>query len=89
MSMENRLYLVPYEVDQVRHIEVRTEVCRGCLDRQCTHVCPAECYVVSEGRLEFNYEGCLECGSCRAACDQQAIDWKYPRGGFGIHLRYG
>jgi ferredoxin like protein len=89
MSIENRLYLVPSEVDRERHIQVRLDDCSTCIGRDCTRVCPAQCYVLADGRVEFNYEGCLECGSCRIACDAQAIDWKYPRGGFGIHLRYG
>jgi ferredoxin like protein len=89
MSIENRLYLVPYQVDPERHIEVKVDACSACIGRQCTQVCPAECYVFADGRLEFNFEGCLECGSCRIVCEEDAIDWKYPRGGFGTHFRYG
>ncbi|HOV79032.1 MAG TPA: hypothetical protein PK728_02920, partial [Bacillota bacterium] len=49
-------------------------------------------YTVKEGESEisFDYAGCLECGTCRAVCPKKgAIDWRYPRGGFGINYRYG
>jgi NAD-dependent dihydropyrimidine dehydrogenase PreA subunit len=36
-----------------------------------------------------SYEGCLECGTCMIACSEGAIDWRNPRGGFGVSLRYG
>jgi ferredoxin like protein len=89
MSLEERLYSVLFNVDRERHITVRTEVCFSCAEKPCAALCPAQCYSVAEGELEFNYEGCLECGTCRKVCAAGAIDWKYPRGGFGVHFRYG
>lgn len=89
MTVENRLYTVLFLPDRRRHIAVRPELCARCVERWCTHVCPAGCYTYVEGKMEFAYEGCLECGTCLKVCDNAAIDWKYPRGGFGAHFRYG
>ncbi|MCX5998444.1 MAG: hypothetical protein NTU41_02335 [Chloroflexi bacterium] len=50
---------------------------------------PAECFKLREGKVGFAYEGCLECGSCRIVCDKSAIEWSYPRGGFGISFEFG
>ncbi len=89
MSIEDRLYTVLYQVDRERHILVKTEFCAECNEKWCISICPAQCYKFVEGKLEFAYEGCLECGACQKACDKGAIDWKYPRGGLGVHFRYG
>ncbi|MEK6545549.1 MAG: ferredoxin family protein, partial [Nitrospinota bacterium] len=32
-------------------------------------------------------EGCLECGTCRIACE--FIEWRNPKGGYGVCYRYG
>ena len=89
MIIENRLYTVLFRVDRERHITIKTELCQGCLEKWCTCICPAECYRIVDGKMEFSYEGCLECGACRKVCDREAIDWRYPRGGFGVCFRYG
>jgi len=36
----------------------------------------------------LSWEGCLECGTCFIACDQRALTWDYPRGGYGFSYRY-
>jgi ferredoxin like protein len=89
MTIDNRLYTVLFRADRERHIVVKTEICGACLEKSCTFICPAGCYQLVEDKIEYSYEGCLECGACRQVCDREAIDWKYPRGGFGICLRYG
>jgi ferredoxin like protein len=38
---------------------------------------------------KYNYEGCLECGSCKFACPKGAVDFSYPRGGYGVYYKYG
>ncbi len=89
MTMEQRLALDHYNVDGEPHIRVKAEACRECHLRACLYVCPAECFKLAEDRVSFGYEGCLECGSCRIACDRGAIDWSYPRAGFGISYEFG
>lgn len=37
--------------------------------------------------IVIGYEGCLECGACRIGCRHDNINWKFPRGGFGIQFR--
>ena len=78
------------KVDSEKHITVKPEVCRNCRAKYCLHVCPAQVYSLNkEGNIELDLDGCLECGTCRVACRLGSIEWHYPRGGFGIQLKYG
>lgn len=54
-------------------------------------VCPAGLYRLEEdGRLSFNHEGCLECGTCRVLSGGKVIkSWTHPKGGMGIEYRLG
>ena len=81
--------LVSYHVDQEPHIKVNREVCQACTHRACTFTCPARCYEWNEGkgRIDFAYEACLECGTCLLVCDKGALDWNFPRGGYGVQFR--
>jgi ferredoxin like protein len=89
MITDDIFELVSYDIDEEAHIRVNNEVCRQCPHRACTFVCPARCYQWNEerGRVDFAYESCLECGTCLITCDRGALDWKYPRGGFGVRYR--
>jgi ferredoxin like protein len=88
MTIDHLLALVHYDVDRHAHITVDTARCTLCPHRDCLTTCPAQCYVLSsEGQMEFSYEACLECGTCRIVCDRDAIVWEYPRGGFGMGFR--
>ena len=89
MTMEQRLALNHYDVDTEAHIKVRPDVCQECDQQPCLYVCPAECFKFKEGKISFSHEGCLECGSCRVSCTREAIEWSYPRPGFGISYEYG
>ncbi|HXZ35768.1 MAG TPA: ferredoxin family protein [Thermodesulfobacteriota bacterium] len=89
MKVEDKLALNKFEIDKEVHIQVEEKLCPDCDLKPCLYVCPAECYQLRENHVTFSYEGCLECGSCRLACDRQAIRWVYPRGGFGICYQYG
>ncbi len=89
MKIEEKLALNKFDVDQEAHIKLKEEICQKCEWRICLYICPAECYTLREDKISFDYEGCLECGSCQIACDKGAIEWSYPRGGFGISYEYG
>lgn len=90
LRVEQRLALNSYVVDKEPHIRVKYDVCRSCIDKPCTYVCPARLYTIDEdGNLHFNHVGCLECGACRLACPHGAIEWSYPRGGRGVHYQFG
>ncbi len=89
-SVEKRLTLTKFIIDKKPHIEVNYEICRKCESRICVKACPAGLYTIDEnGELRFNYEGCLECGTCKMVCPLNAIKWNFPRGGFGVYYQFG
>ncbi len=53
--------------------------------------CPAGLYKVDEnGNVQFDYAGCMECGTCRILCGETILKrWNYPNGTFGIEYRCG
>lgn len=91
MRIEDKLYLIGYNVDHdFSHLDISDpEACKSCEKKQCTYVCPASVYTYDEkeDRISINYDACVECGTCRIACD--FISWKYPRGGFGVLYKFG
>jgi len=91
MDPAAKLSVDVFKNDQESHIIIKQEVCRGCELKPCLRICPGGLYSVSEetGEILIEYAGCLECGSCRVACPHGALEWNYPRGGFGVQYRYG
>ena len=90
LSVDQRLALVKFEVDKTPHITIDKEKCETCESKPCIPACPAGLYSLGEdGKLHFNYEGSLECGTCRIICPLGAIKWNYPRGGFGVWFQFG
>ena len=89
MITDDIFELVSYRVAEEAHIRVSREVCRGCTHRACTNTCPARCYEwnAEKERIDFAYEACLECGTCLIICDRGALEWHYPKGGFGVRFR--
>ncbi len=78
-----------YRLDREAHIIVDYEKCRTCPHKACLTACPAQCYLSQEETgVVFNYEGCLECGTCYVVCDQDALKWNYPKGGYGVSYRF-
>jgi ferredoxin like protein len=73
------------------HLRIRdAAVCLRCEAKECTFACPAENYrVEDDGRVSLQWEGCLECGTCRVICPHANVCWKYPDGGYGVRYRYG
>jgi len=95
-TLAEKLYLVRFKTDTESHLKVDLEKCKTCKDKKCIYICPAEVYklVVSGAKLmdakeniAVSFEACLECGTCRIACE--FIEWKNPKGGFGVCYRYG
>lgn len=89
VKIEDKLALNKFDLDRESHIRIREDICQNCREQSCLYVCPAECFRLSQGRVTFSFEGCLECGSCKAVCKKEAIDWTLPRAGFGICYQYG
>ena len=78
--------------DTESHIEIDAEKCRArCARRHCVRLCPAGLYEWNEeaGKMVVEYAGCLECGTCLVACREEALSWRYPRGGYGVQYRHG
>ena len=91
LSVDDKLARVTFDVDRNAHITVEKGLCKACTTRPCLIICAAENYKWDHERdaLIFNYEGCLECGACRIVCPRDAIDWSYPKGGYGVRYRFG
>ncbi|AFQ44426.1 ferredoxin family protein [Desulfosporosinus meridiei] len=93
MKLDDKLYLVRFNTDKLSHIKIANpSVClQQCQDKPCTRFCPAHVYDwdEEEKRIAVGYEGCLECGTCLIGCPFGNIDWKYPRGGFGVSWKNG
>ncbi len=92
MDIEEKLYLNRFQPDKHPHLRVinRDFCVNECGLKPCTYICPAKVYTWDEQdqRILTAYEGCVECGTCRYACPDN-IDWRNPRGGFGIMYRFG
>ena len=89
MIIEDKLYQTRYNTDTTPHIRVDTSLCEDCSEMPCLFICPVQAYKLQDGKLNFQWEGCVECGACRIVCPSDAIVWSYPRGGFGVCFRYG
>jgi ferredoxin like protein len=89
ISIEDKLAVNKYDIDRDVHIKFDENICKTCDKHTCLYICPAVCFKLSEGHIIFSYEGCLECGSCRIACEKKAIDWTIPRPGFGVCYEFG
>ncbi len=91
MTVLQKLGFDKYELDEGHpHITVHEEVCREkCPDLACLYVCPAAVYSQVNGVIVADWAGCVECGTCKVSCPTDALDWVYPRGGFGVVYREG
>ncbi|MCL5263980.1 MAG: 4Fe-4S dicluster domain-containing protein [Chloroflexi bacterium] len=93
VRIEDKLYLVRFKPDHEAHLVIiDQEVCRSnCKDRPCTFFCPARVYEWEDAnnKITVGFENCLECGACRIGCPHQNIEWRYPRGGFGVAFKFG
>ncbi len=92
MKIEEKLLLDAIKADKESHIRINHEICRKkCRVKYCLYVCPAHLYTTNEeaDEVQVEFAGCLECGTCRVACKHGALEWTYPRGGFGVQYRYG
>jgi len=89
INIEDLNQITRFDSDSQSHIILNKEICRTCEKHACVQACPAKCYTYTEAvqRLDVAYENCLECGTCLVICDKKAIDWSYPRGGYGVHYR--
>ena len=89
INIENLTQMTQFQTDEKSHIIINNDVCQSCDHRACIKACPAACYTYNEETKQLNvvYESCLECGTCFVVCDRGALDWNYPRGGYGVNYR--
>jgi ferredoxin like protein len=95
-SVEEKLYLAKYKLDERPHLVIMDQtICQKCSQingspQPCMILCPADVYKWEEGKKNVvSYDNCVECGACRIICPYTNIEWKYPRWGRGLSLRYG
>ena len=96
VSVEEKLYLAKYKLDERPHLVIMDQtICQKCSQingspQPCMIICPADVYKWEEGKKNIvSYDNCVECGACRIICPYTNIEWKYPRWGRGLSLRYG
>jgi ferredoxin like protein len=88
-KIETKLGTLRYNIDKEAHIKVNFETCKECDGKPCISGCPAQCFELVNNEVKFQYEDCIECGTCKILCKKEAIDWNYPRGTFGVAFRKG
>ncbi|MHB8565959.1 MAG: ferredoxin family protein [Nitrososphaerales archaeon] len=96
MSVEEKLYLAKYKLDERPHLVILDQdACAKCAavngsPQPCMILCPADVYKWENGKKNVvSYDNCVECGACRIICPYTNIEWKYPRWGRGLSHRYG
>ena len=90
MNIDEKLYTVRYNVDSENpHIIVDQESCKKCSGKPCLFICPVEAYKLEGEKIVVSWQNCIECGTCRIVCPRDALQWEFPRGGFGICFKYG
>lgn len=51
-----------------------TNLCRGCMARNCMHNCPKDAVeLASDGKAYINHDKCISCGICHRSCPYHAI----------------
>lgn len=92
IRVEDKLYQNRYLVDPGRpHVKVMPHTTPSPELLSLVTVCPAGCYSMGDnGQVEISPDGCMECGTCRVVAEPSgAIEWNYPRGGFGVLFKFG
>ena len=89
MNLEDKLSLIKTKSSMDSHIQIDQSICKNCSNKICLTICPAKTYEEFQGIIKVSHENCLECGSCRLACPKGAIDWKNPRGSYGVSFING
>ena len=91
MKIEDRLFLDRFKVDEESHLRIvnGNKCMTECDSQPCLYLCPANVYRLEEDHISVHYEGCLECGSCRIGCPNLNIEWRFPKGGYGISHKFG
>ena len=93
--IKNKLGVLTYKTDSEEnaHIVVDGTICETCPHHLCISGCPVRCFnffeIDGKPTMVFQYEDCVECGTCDIMCDQGAVSWNLPRGSFGVAYEEG
>jgi ferredoxin like protein len=90
--IDDILMSLKYFVDEHQaHLKIKDpQVCIRCEGKPCLEFCPVSVYrPLDGGTVQVAYQACVECGTCRVMCPPRNIDWKLPRGGFGVAYKFG
>lgn len=69
-------------------IKIKEELCNGC--GNCLNVCLARCFTIKNKKaIIISLTYCMECSACWYACEQNAIDFNWPKGGEGFKSNWG
>jgi ferredoxin like protein len=90
-TVEDKLAALAMKAHDESHIVPDQARCTTCTTRPCIPACPAELWAhnADTGEITVEHAGCLECGTCLLVCPLDAVEWRYPDGGFGVQYRYG
>lgn len=91
VNVDELLSVNKYEVDEENaHIELIEDPSDEEF-RKLVLLCPAALYKIDEdGSKSFDYAGCLECGTCRIACEGTIVKkWENPQPTMGVEYRFG
>lgn len=88
-NIDEKLGLVKFELSGEKHINIDEAICAKCAEKPCLRFCPAKRFILENGKIKHDCEGCLECGTCKIACLEGGARFNYPRGGFGVVYKYG
>ncbi len=92
VKVEDKLFLDRFNVDEESHLRiVDGQVCFGkCEEQPCLYICPANVYKLEKDRISVNYEGCLECGSCRVGAVLISIsNGAFPKADMACGIKFG
>lgn len=95
VNVESLISANKYCVDEEnKHIELSSDTYEDLPDEEfgkLVRVCPAALYKQRpDGTRSFDYAGCLECGTCRIACEGTILrKWENPQPGMGVMYRFG
>ena len=90
-DIKNKLGITTWVTDSHdrAHIIVDTTKCNTCPHHLCIAGCPTRCFTFYDDEMRFQYEDCVECGTCDIMCDQDAVSWSNTRGSYGVKYNSG
>ncbi|ACL18381.1 ferredoxin-like protein FixX [Desulfitobacterium sp. LBE] len=92
VNVDHKLGINKFHVDEENaHIVLKEDNLDMKEYQKLVIACPAGLYKIDEkGNPQFDYAGCLECGTCRVLCGKTIIEkWELPQGTLGIEFRFG